>query len=93
MIPIQIEAEIARLQQQQADQKKHWLRWGLASNAVAVALCAVVLIKVALTGADPAPPMIFIVLTFMFFGSAFTTAARPLALPWFRSRQNGRVAP
>jgi hypothetical protein len=86
MIPMQIEAEIARLQQQQADQKKHWLRWGLASNAVAVTLCAVVLIKVALTGADPAPPMIFIVLTFIFFGSAFTTAARPPALRWFRSR-------
>jgi hypothetical protein len=61
MTPLQMEAEIASLQQQQAEQKKHWLRWGLASYAIGIALCVAVLIRVALTGADPAPPMIFIV--------------------------------
>jgi uncharacterized RDD family membrane protein YckC len=86
MTPLQMEAEIARLQQQQADQKKHWLRWGLASYAIGIALCVAVLIRVALTGADPAPPIIFIVLTFIYFGSAFTTAGRSPALRRFRSR-------
>jgi uncharacterized RDD family membrane protein YckC len=86
MTPLQMEAEIASLQQQQAEQKKHWLRWGLASYAIGIALCVAVLIRVALTGADPAPPMIFIVLTFIYFGSAFTMAGRSPALRRFRSR-------
>ncbi len=75
----QLETEIATLRRQQDSQKKHWLRWGLASNAGSLVLCAVVLLKVALTGDDPPSPMIFIVLTLLFVGLAFITAARPLA--------------
>jgi len=75
----QLETEIATLRQQQDSQKKHWLRWGLASNAASLVLCAAVLLKVALTGDDPPSPMIFIVLTLLFVGLAFMTAARPLA--------------
>jgi hypothetical protein len=76
----QLEAEIAVLRRQQDAQKTHWLRWGLASNAGSLILCAVVLLKVTLTGDDPPPPMIFIVLTLLFVGLAFMTAGRPLAL-------------
>jgi len=74
----QLEAEVATLRRQQDNQKKHWLRWGLASNAVSLMLCTAVLLKVALTGNDPPPPMIFIVLTLLFVGLAFITAGRPL---------------
>jgi hypothetical protein len=81
----QLEAEIATLRRQQESQKKHWLRWGLASNAASLVLCAAVLLKVALTGDDPPPPMIFIVLTLLFVGLAFITAGRPLAFA--RTRQ------
>jgi hypothetical protein len=82
----QLETEIATLRRQQDAQKKHWLRWGLASNAVGLLLCAVVLLKVALTGDDPPPPMTFIVLTLLFVGLAFITAGRPLALARPRSQ-------
>ena len=81
----QLEAELAMLRRQQDNQKKHWLRWGLASNAASLVLCAVVLLKVALTGDNPPSPMIFIVLTLLFVGLAFITAGRPLALA--RSRR------
>jgi len=81
----QLEAELAMLRRQQDNQKKHWLRWGLASNAASLVLCAVVLLKVALTGDNPPSPMIFIVLTLLFVGLAFITAGRPLAFA--RSRR------
>jgi hypothetical protein len=75
--PEQMQAEIENLRLWQEAQKKHWLRWGLASNAVSLVLCAVVLLKVALTGNDPPPPMIFIQLMLIFMGLAFMTAGRP----------------
>jgi hypothetical protein len=81
----QLEAEIAALRRQQESQKKHWLHWGLASNAASLVLCAAVLLKVALTGDDPPSPMIFIVLTLLFVGLAFITAGGPLAFA--RTRQ------
>jgi hypothetical protein len=37
----QLEGELATPRRQQDNQKKHWLRWGLASNAVSLILCAV----------------------------------------------------
>jgi Na+/citrate or Na+/malate symporter len=80
----QLEAEIAALRRQQDDQKKHWRRWGLASYAASLILCAAVLLKVALTGNDPPSPMIFIILTLLFVGLAFVTAGRPLAFARFR---------
>jgi hypothetical protein len=76
MTPERMEAEIESLRQQQIRQKKLWLRWGLASNAIGLLLCAAVLLKVALTGDDPPPPMIFIVLTYLFVGLVFITAGR-----------------
>lgn len=82
----QLETEIATLRRQQDGEKKHWLRWGMASNAASLVLCAVVLAKVALTGDDPPSPMIFIALTFLFVGLAFITAARPLAFARSRAQ-------
>jgi hypothetical protein len=79
-------AEIAILRQQHLALRKLWLRWGLASYAVAIALCVAVLIRVAMIGNDPPPPMIFIVLTYVFLGFAFVTAARSLPLPRFQRR-------
>jgi len=79
-------AETASLQQRRADQKKHWLRWGLMSHLVAIVLCVVLWIRLAFTGADSARPMILIVLTFVYFGSAFATAAQSPVPRWFRSR-------
>ena len=51
----QLEAEIEVCAQQEA-QKKHWLRWGLASDAAGLILCVAVLLRVALTGRRPASP-------------------------------------
>ena len=56
------------------------------SHLVAIVLCVVLWIKLALTGADSARPMILIVLTFVYFGSAFATAGRSHTPRWFRSR-------
>jgi hypothetical protein len=69
-------AEIDVLRLEQAALRRHWLRFGFISNAIGVMLCAVVLIKVAITGDDPPAPMIFIVLTYIFLGIAFVTAGR-----------------
>lgn len=82
----QLEAEIESLQHQQEAQKKHWLRWGLASDAAGLILCVAVLLRVALTGDDPPPPMIFIVLTLIFIGLAFITAGRPQLIALRRQR-------
>ncbi|HEY2534665.1 MAG TPA: hypothetical protein VGJ20_43290 [Xanthobacteraceae bacterium] len=75
----QIEAEIATLQRQQEDQKKHWLRWGRASFVMGLILYGAVGLKMVLTGEDPSPPMEFIGLTFFFVGLAFATTSRPLS--------------
>ncbi len=85
----EMEAEIKSLRQQHEDQKKHWLRWGFASSCIAVTLFIVIGIKMLMTGADPPPAMIFIALTFVFVGLAFTTAGLP---PLFLSRRRARVA-
>ncbi|MGO9049580.1 MAG: hypothetical protein ACLQFW_22320 [Xanthobacteraceae bacterium] len=82
----ELDAEIERLRLQQAEQRKHWRRWGFASNGVAVVLCIAVLVRVAITGSDPPSPMIFIVLTYVYLGLAFTTAGRPGTFPWFSRR-------
>jgi hypothetical protein len=82
----QLEAEVAMLRRQQDNQNKHWLRWGLASNAASLVLCAVVLFKVALTGDNPPSPMLFIVLTLLFVGLAFMTAGRQLTFARSRSQ-------
>jgi hypothetical protein len=73
----QIEAEIATLQRQQENQRKHWLRWGYAFLAGSLVLSAVIFLKVALTGDDPSAAMGFIVFTLLFVGISFTTAGRP----------------
>lgn len=73
----EMNAEIEVLRLERAAQRKHWRRWGFASNAIAVLLCAASLIKVAVTGDDPPAPMIFIVLTYIFLGLVFITAAKP----------------
>jgi hypothetical protein len=72
----ELNTEIEILRLQQVDQQKHWRRWGFASNVVAIALCIAVLIRTAVTGGTPPPLMIFIVLTYVFLGLAFTTAGR-----------------
>ena len=72
----ELNTEIEILRLQQADQQKHWRRWGLASNLVAIALCIAVLIRTIITGGEPPALMIFIVLTYVFLGLAFTTAGR-----------------
>jgi len=82
----ELDAEIERLRLQQAEQRKHWRRWGFASNGVAVVLCIALLVRVAITGSDPPSPMIFIVLTYVYLGLAFTTAGRSGAFPWFSRR-------
>jgi hypothetical protein len=66
MTPEELEAEIKSLRQQQEDQKRNWFRWGLASFGIFTVLYIVIGIKMAITGADPPPPMMFIALTFLF---------------------------
>jgi hypothetical protein len=74
-------AEIVILAQQQENQKKQWLRWGMTGNVAGAILFAVVAFEVAIRGEDPSPAMIFIALTLSFGGVAFTTVGRVLALP------------
>ena len=50
--------------------------WALPATSSAIALCIAVLIRTAVTGGTPPPLMIFIVLTYVFLGLAFTTAGR-----------------
>jgi hypothetical protein len=82
----ELDAEIERLRLGQAEQRKHWRRLGLASNGIAIVLCIAVLVRVAITGSDPPSPMIFIVLTYVYLGLAFTTAGRSGAFPWLPRR-------
>jgi anti-sigma-K factor RskA len=72
----EMQAEIARLRQAQANQRTFWRRWGLASAGIAVVVVLAILARVAMTGADPAAPMLFIVLTFVFLSIAFSSAGR-----------------
>jgi hypothetical protein len=44
------------------------------------------MIKVAITGNDPPPPMIFNVLTYIFLGIVFITAGRQFARPSCRAQ-------
>lgn len=76
-----MEAEIATLRQEQALQKAHWRRWGVASSVAGLILVIVVLLQAALTAAAPAPAMLFIVLAFVFVGLAFTSAGRGYKFP------------
>jgi hypothetical protein len=76
----EMEAEITRLRQEQAKQRRFWRRWGLASAGIAVVLVLATLARVAMTGADPASPMLFVALTFVFLSIAFTSAGRGSAL-------------
>ena len=72
----EMQAEIASLRLEQMRQKKLWLRWALASYAIAIILVATVLIKVAMTGDDPPPTTIFVVLSYIFLGLVFRTLGR-----------------
>ncbi len=79
MTPQEMIAEIESLRQQQAAQRKLWLRLGFASNGIGLLLAVVVLVKVAITGNDQPPPMIFIVLTYVFLGIVIITTVRSIA--------------
>jgi hypothetical protein len=81
----QIEAEIATLQREQENHKKHWLCWGRASVVVGLSLYGAIGLRMVLTGEDPSPPMEFIGTTFFFVGLAFATAYRPVSFA--RNRQ------
>jgi hypothetical protein len=70
----QIETEIAALRQHQENQKKYWLRCGLAFEVTGLIVCGAVLLKVALTGENPPPTMIFDVLILVAVGLAFIAA-------------------
>ena len=80
----ELNTDIEILRQEYLEQRRHWLRWGFASYAIAMLLCFVVLIRVAITGDNPPTPMIFIVLTYLFLGFTFITAGRSLTFPRFR---------
>ena len=84
----ELDAEIERLRLQQAEQRKHWRRWGFASNGVAIALCIAVLVRVAITGSDPPSPMIFIVLTYVYSASP---SPRPVGLAHFPGSRRGEA--
>jgi hypothetical protein len=86
----ELNTEIEILRLQQADQQKHWRRWGFATNLVAIVLCIAVLIRTAITDGNPPPVMIFIVLTYIFLGLAFTTAGRSRwDIRWLPHRSHG----
>jgi hypothetical protein len=67
-------AELENLRREQLARRKHWLRCGFVSNVIGLLLCAAALIKVAITGGDPPPLMIFVALTFIFLGIVFIIA-------------------
>ena len=77
----QMEAEITSLRQEQEKQRKFWRRWGIASTVVTLVLLAAIFARVVMTGADPASPMLFIVLTFVFLSIAFNSAGRGYGFP------------
>lgn len=76
-----MQAEIENLQQERQKQRKFWRRWGIVSSCISLVLVAVIFARVAMTGADPASPMIFVVLTFVFLSIAFNAAGRGYSFP------------
>ena len=76
MTPAEMEAEIKSLRQEQDLQRKHWRCWGFAASICGLVLVIVVLLLAASKGSAPQPPMVFIVLTFLFIGLAFGGAGR-----------------
>jgi hypothetical protein len=82
----QMQGQIEDLRQQQQDQRKHWLRCGYGSLALSLAFFVAIAIKVAKTGDDPAPQIVFIQLIFLFAGIAFLPAGRPQMLTFWRRR-------
>ncbi len=86
MTPERMQADIESLRRQQEDQKRNWAQWGLGSFGIAIALWIAIGIKMAITGADPSPTMLFISLTFLFLGLAFSNAGRSTVFR-FWSRQ------
>jgi hypothetical protein len=73
----QMQADIESLRQQQDRQRRNWARWGLVSFGIALVLWIAIGIGMAKTGADPSPPMLFIMLTFVFLGLVFSSVGRP----------------
>jgi hypothetical protein len=86
----QIEAEIAMFKRQQENQKKLWRRCGQAFFVWGLILCAVVGARMALTGEDPPPPMLFITLTSMYVGLAFSFVSYRTAIVETPARSRGR---
>jgi hypothetical protein len=76
--------EAVILQQPQENQKKHWLRLGLAGDLAAAGLFAAVAFRVVFTGDAPSLPMIVIALVLSVVAVTFSTIGRLLAQP--RSR-------
>ena len=71
-----MQAEIASLRQEQDLQRKHWRRWGFAASITGLVLVVVNLLLAATKGTALSPAVLFIVLTFVFVGLAFTCAGR-----------------
>jgi hypothetical protein len=82
----QLEMEFARLLAQRNDQRKNWRLFGYVSIGLSLAIFFANTIKVFMTGADPAPPMVLIQVVFVIVGAAFLTAGRGYTLPWPRPR-------
>jgi hypothetical protein len=72
----EMQAEIANLRQEQNLQRKHWRRWGFAASITGLVLVVVNLLQAATKGVALSPAVLFIVLTFVFIGLAFTCAGR-----------------
>lgn len=92
MTPEQIEAEIATLRRELENQKKRGLQWGRVSYVVALLLFVVIGIRMVRTGEDPPTPMMFLGLTFLFLGSAFTTVYQPFRHRWRRQAPENSTA-
>ncbi len=71
-----MQTEIENLRREQELQRKHWRRWGLAANIAGLVLALAVLLRAALTASELPSSMLFIVLTLLFVGLAFTSAGR-----------------
>jgi hypothetical protein len=81
----ELSAEIANFRRQQIAQRKLWLRWGFASYGIGLALCVLVIVKVAITGEEAPSPMLFVVVGTMFLGLAFIHAGRSSEFCWSRA--------
>jgi hypothetical protein len=76
----ELSVELADLRLERVAYRRLWRRWGFASFIISVLLCAVALTRVAITGEDPPFPMLFLVLTYLFAGLAFTSIGRVAGL-------------